>query len=97
MLSETTGLRCYPELAGVSLEEPVLFNKCARQGGVESAFQWNAVMFMCFSELVPLWLEQGFGIQLGARRHTHIIWADNVWLLAHTCSHLQKMIDMLTE
>eukprot|EP00973_Karenia_brevis_P063511 8826900-Karenia_brevis.AAC.1 len=67
MLEEMRDLKCYPELAGVQLDEPIAFNKCARQGGVESAFQWNAVMFMCFSQLVPVWLDRGFGVVLGTR------------------------------
>eukprot|EP00969_Alexandrium_andersonii_P050598 2223625-Alexandrium_andersonii.AAC.1 len=27
------------------------FNKCARQGGVESAYAWNCVVYMCLREL----------------------------------------------
>ena len=97
MMSEMVGLQCCPKLAGVKLDEPVVFNRCARQGGAESAFQWNAVMFMCLSEVVPLWSESGYGVELAeGRRNTHAVWADNIWLLSHNREELQKMIHSLT-
>ena len=64
MMTETTGASCWPEFDGISLEEPVSFNKCAKQGGVESAYAWNCVMFKVLAELVPLWRESGFGLNL---------------------------------
>ena len=78
VLSESTGLQCWPEFGGVRLQSPVAFNKCARQGGVESAYEWNALMYRCFSTLGPLWLESDYGIQLDDRRYTHAVCADNV-------------------
>ena len=96
LLQETIGLQCAPEFAGVTLDERVPFTKCARQGAVESAFEWNTIMFMCLADLVPLWHESGYGIQLGDRRYTHVVWADNIWLLAHQHDHLQAMITSLT-
>ena len=71
MMTETTGASCWPEFDGISLEEPVSFNKCAKQGGIESAYEWNCVMFKVLAELVPLWRESGFGLNLNGNMYTH--------------------------
>ena len=63
MVQEMARLSCLPELEGITLEEPTVFNKCARQGGMESTYQWNCVMYMCFCALVPVWNESGYGIR----------------------------------
>eukprot|EP00973_Karenia_brevis_P069173 9617223-Karenia_brevis.AAC.1 len=57
MLSESAGVNCWPEFDAISLDSPVSFNKCAKQGGVESAYEWNCVMYMCLAELAPIWRE----------------------------------------
>jgi hypothetical protein len=54
-------------------------------------------MFMCMAELVQLWHESGYGINLGGRVYTHAIWADNVWLLDHNPNNLEKIIKSLTD
>ena len=96
MMAENVGAVCWPEFDGITLEMPVTFNKCARQGGVESAYQWNAVMFMCLAELTPLWHDSGYGVDLGGRRYTHAVWADNIWLFDHCPCNLKKMMQSLT-
>ena len=84
MIAETVGLKCCPRFAGLPVDQPIPFNKCARQGGVESAYEWNSVMMMCLSKLVPLWYESGYGVDLAdGRRYTHAVWADNIWLMSH--------------
>ena len=96
MVQEMAGLSCLPEFEGITLEEPTRFNKCARQGGMESTCQWNCVMYMCFCDLVPAWIESGYGIVLGDKCYTHLVWADNIWLLSHDLGHIQTMLNSLT-
>jgi hypothetical protein len=96
MMAESGGTVCWPEFDSISLEHPIRFNKCAKQGGVESAYEWNSVMFMCLAELDPLWHESGYGVDLGGRRYTHAVWADNVWLFDHNPDNLKKMMQSLT-
>ena len=54
-------------------------------------------MYMCFGALVPMWNESGYGIVLGDKCYTHLIWADNIWLLSHDLGHTQTMLNSLTE
>ena len=97
MVYENLFLECHPDFQGISLEHGVPFTKCARQGGMESAYAWNMVMYMVLDLLVPLWYDSGYGVTLNGRRYTHIIWADNVWLLATCPEDLQKMINSLAD
>ena len=97
MLAETVNLSCYPEFDGIGLDKPVSFNKCAKQGGVESSFEWNQLMFNCLVVLDPLWKASGYGINLDGRLWTHAVWADNVWLFANSAEHLTLMIRRLTD
>ena len=77
-VAESVDLQCWPDFAGIRIEQPIIFNKCARQGGGESSHMWNAVMFLCLSVLEPLWLDSGYGVNLGGRCCTHCVWADNI-------------------
>ena len=53
---------------------------------------------MCLDLLVPVWAESGYGILLDdGRRYTHAVWADNVWLFAHSYTEIQKMASSLTQ
>ena len=97
MMRENAFLIAHPEFQGVQLEEPILFNRCARQGGVESAYEWNCVVCLLLQDLVPAWLEKGWGVNIGGRLHTHVVWADNFWLLASSAESLQKMFQSLTD
>ena len=47
LLMESAGAHCLPEFDGLAMDRPVSFNKCAKQGGVDSAYEWNCVMYMC--------------------------------------------------
>ena len=42
------------------------FNKCARQGGVDSGWEWRAAMRACMGPLHEGWVKAGYGIALGA-------------------------------
>ena len=53
MMAEMVDLSCYPEFDGICLDKPIPFNKGAKQGGVESTFEWNYLMFKCLVELDP--------------------------------------------
>ena len=48
--------------------------------------------------LAEEWEARGYGIQFseGAPRLTHIIWADNIWIVAEPITQSRKMMKMLT-
>ncbi len=96
MVRENSDLSCHPEFQGILLELGIPFNRCFRQGGVESAYCWNMVMYMILDLVVPVWHESEYGIVLNGRRYSHAVWADNVWLLATCPRHFQSMVNSLT-
>ncbi len=53
MLREMLDLKAFLDFQGLSMPEPLDFNKCARQGGIESAWQWNQVVCYLLQDLVP--------------------------------------------
>ena len=58
---------------------------------------WNIVIFMILDLVAPIWHESEYGIILNGRRYTHVVWADNVWLLAACPVQLLSMINSFTE
>ena len=94
--AESVGLQCSPNFQGVHLEHAIPFTRCIRQGGVESTIKWNNVMHMVLESLVPIWVESGYGISLDNIVYTHLVWADNIWLLSHSYGDLRKMVTSLT-
>lgn len=103
---ESCGLTCTAAIPG-SVNVDFDFNKCMRMGSVESPPLWRCAMVWCVAQLLPLWLECGYGMVLdavlttagdmggGSKVITHFIWADNVWLLSHDRHSLLKMIKSL--
>ena len=51
---------------------------------------------MILDLVVPVWHESDFGINLNGRRYTHLVWADNIWLLSTEPDELQKMVKSMT-
>ena len=44
------------------------------------------------------WIAWGIGVELPiVGRVTHLLWADNVFLLSHNKGHLAAMLQMLTD
>ena len=98
ILEEMKDLKAHAEIFGVPVKEPIVFNKCIRQGGVESPKVWRISMIAIMSSLVQLWKDMdGYGVMIDGRRYSHIIWADNVWLLGTSRCILQHMAQMLTD
>ena len=96
ILYELVALSCSPEFADLTCQERVNFNRCVRQGGVESPYLWNTTMYAVLDELVPSWEARGWGIFWGTRWFTHLVWADNIWLLSRDLRSMQHMIDELS-
>lgn len=83
MLREYRELVCQPMFHGVCVSRKIPFTKSGRQGGVETSYQWNLVMYMVLIPLVVSWRERGFGLLLDTyRRYCQLVWADNLWLLS---------------
>jgi len=80
-------------MLNVGLETPIAFSRSVRQGGVESAWEWNLPMRMILDQLLDQWLGAGIGIDLpGIGLVNHLLWADNVYFLAHSRKDLKVML-----
>ena len=81
-----------------SFTPPLRWNKCIRQGGVESAFSWNNIMSFLLGMIVPAWLQRGYGILLGENKVlTHLVWSDNIYVIGKNLSEFKAMMETLTE
>eukprot|EP00973_Karenia_brevis_P051062 7091386-Karenia_brevis.AAC.1 len=97
MLSELCDLELHPCFPGVTSKEGLPFTKCARQGGMESPWQWNMIVKLIFARLDPLWKSRGFGLSIMSQTYTHLAWADNFFILASQRSHVESMVQDLSE
>ena len=77
MLEELQGLHIFANFQGMTTKA-IPFNKCARQGGVESTFQWNVAMAYIFAQVKRKWDERGMGLEINGKRYTHLIWAERL-------------------
>ena len=99
LLRELTDMKGHISIPSAGTSEPFDFRKGGKQGGVETPDEWNMLVEFLLEPLVRSWRERGFGIQLveWATGITHVVWADNIWLIAASLEQLQIMTDELTE
>lgn len=105
--SQNTGMMV--ETSFVGMEVPSFnLNRCFTQGSVEGPQMWKLIIYFLLSNLVPLWQESGWGFTLNdyvsasgefcssPRKITHLVWADNIWILADTFPMMEAMVCSLT-
>jgi len=98
VLTEMEDLECWPMLAGIQAVEPCTFNRCIRQGGTESPWLWNTAARAAIAPLLDEWEASGCGIDIpGFGRMTHMIWADNIYLLSSDMAEVAWMAQTLTD
>ena len=71
-----------------------------KQGGVESPEIFNAVLEWVLEPLVRNWLERGHGFRFDdddGMLLTHLIWADNIFLLSLSIDQFHDMVAEITE
>ena len=73
------------------------FNGCAKQGGIESPWEWNTVMRHALDLCVDKRLKHGWGIDLPVvGRVTHAVWADNVYFVSHMPEDARTIVQEFT-
>lgn len=98
LLEESLDLEASARFPGISPTPGFRFNRSVRQGGVESPWEWNAVMRHLLSLLVPSWEGRGFGIDVPyMRRLTHLVWADNLYFVGSSVQQVQSMMQEFTD
>ena len=72
-------------------------NVGGRQGGTETPSLWNYLLEYILEELVAKWNDRGWGFRFdNGPLVNHMIWADNVYLVASSTTELFKMFEELT-
>ena len=84
-------------IPGAGSTEPFEFSRPGKQGGIETPDEFNMFMERMMSPLVKRWYERGWGFRLDSGVIVnHLLWADNVWLIAEKKDDLAAMIEELT-
>jgi hypothetical protein len=98
LVEETMELTATASVQDVRAPEEFPFNRCAKQGGIESPWEWNMVLRHALDICVDAWLGRGFGIELPVvGRVTYVVWADNVYFIGHTPQDVQTMAQEFTD
>ena len=97
---QLTGVQATMQIAGAGPSKGFGFTSGGKQWGVETPDLFNAVMEHIMEPLVEAWAQRKFGVKLtdqGLAEYVHhLVWADNVWLLAGNKKSLQIMLSDLT-
>ena len=106
MLRETMQNTCEARFQDIETTQHWDFNACIRQGGREGPSLWKITTKAIMLQLEERWRGRGWGftttssITQGAGQPmliNHMIWSDNIILLAHSCTILQAMVEELTQ
>ena len=76
---------------------PIPFNKCERTGDTGAPKRWNWAVEHKFAQVQKNWSVRNFGLRLGRWRFTHLVWADNMYLLANSIWMLREMLQELSD
>ena len=93
LLRELVGCSAAITLPGAGRSKTFPFQRGGKQVGVETPDLFNIIMDALMSPLVRSWQDRGYGVLLEAcpQGITHIVWADNIFLLSTEISHIQIM------
>ena len=79
------------------------FLKGGKQGGVDTPDLFNVVVEYLLENLIESWTRRKYGVVYAEasgthseKRVNHLIWCDNIWILADDRDSLQIMITDLT-
>ena len=79
------------------LIQPNRMNGSIAQGGVHSTVCWNALIGYIVKSLFPKWNKLGLGLEMDDRLLSHVIWSDNVWIIAPDVKQIRRMFGDLTK
>ena len=85
-------------LPGMPASERFDIQRGGKQGGVETPEVFNAMIETLMSPLVRLWRDKGYGFKYGDYEDTltHLVWADNIYLITRSLQEFQAMSQELT-
>ena len=84
-------------LAGIGTSKSFSYRRGGWQGGVNTPDEFNNVIEHIMEPLVASWHERGYDLKLGHLSITHIVWADNIILIANNLTQLEQMANELSK
>eukprot|EP00973_Karenia_brevis_P075488 10484868-Karenia_brevis.AAC.1 len=96
-LRELMDIEIEVEIHGMCRAEGIAANKGGRQGGTDTTMLWNYLLESAMEEVVLAWNQDGYGFQYeNGPLVNHLIWADNIFIVASSVPQLQMMFRMLS-
>ena len=103
-MTELTHLKARIRSPGCDATDFFEFLRGGKQGGVDTPDLFNIMIEYLLHSLVLSWDERGFGVPWVSRSNeqenqtvNHLIWCDNVWLIATNRHQLETMILEITD
>ena len=101
LLRELSGLQAVMTLPAAGTTQNFSYSKGGKLGGVETPFEWNAMIDHSLEPVIVSWELRGFGFKLGtessSKTISHAVWADNIFIFASSVEMFRTMVADLTE
>ncbi len=82
---------------GLSGDPTFCFDAAGKQRGLDTPWYWNLLVRTVLDICIPIWNCIGFGVVLPIMGNLHhLVWADNINLLAGGRADMQLMINDVT-
>ena len=75
----------------------ISFTQGVWQGGTRTPDEFNTIIHNIYTNTITKWREEGIGYHIEGRDCNHIIWADNIILIANSFTEMQLMLDELSQ
>ena len=96
-MRELSFFKCSINLPGAGDSDWFDFQRGCKQGGVDTPKEFNMVLESAMEPSVLKWRLAGYGYKLqNGTLINHLIWADNILLIASSSTHMEIMIADLT-
>ena len=77
--------------------DEIPFTQGGWQGGTRTPDEFSTIIHNIYAKTITKWREEGTGYYIKGGECNHIIWADNIILIASSFPEMQRMLDELTE
>eukprot|EP00959_Pyramimonas_sp_CCMP1952_P430107 9008355-Pyramimonas_sp.AAC.1 len=85
-----------PAFGTTTVQTPILYTRSEKQGSTDATRKFNATISRCMVLAIRACEANDLGIVVEGARFTHVLWCDNVYLLARDWEILRKMTNILS-
>ena len=97
LMRELTGLSATISIPGAGCTDAFEFSRGGKQGGIVTPDEFSMFIEYMMTPIVKRWHARGLGFRFESGVIvTHLLWADNVWLVAEKSEDLALMIQELS-